>query len=242
MEYSGKILEIMQEEGVDVTNPDELLAAFQNERLMKKARKKGNQKGIPIGIIDAISGGIAGRLIGKTGTTIGGKLIRGTGEVVTQATLGMTGEVAGEISAGEALSPPDILAEGFGEVGAAIPPGAFNIYSMRLGDKNKAGAAKPPSTNNKIDLKQRILDNGATVTAEKNVQTGLYETTMLIGDNVIKKSEGFETIEQAEEVKQAMLDAIGDITQDKTIEYEGERPPALEAEQLEIELKEKSSS
>ena len=94
MEYTGKILEIMQEEGIDITNPDELLEGLRNERLMAKARKKGVLKGVPVAILDAVSGGVAGRLIGKAGTGIASKALRGTGEVAGQAFLGMAGEVA----------------------------------------------------------------------------------------------------------------------------------------------------
>ena len=229
MEYTGKILEIMQEEGVDVTNPDDLLNALQNERLMKKARKKGVQKGVPIAVIDAISGGVAGRIIKpalKTGK-VSSKVIRGTGEVGIQAGLGMSGEVAGSLSAGDEISPPDVLAEGFGEVGQAVPMGAVNIWNQSRLDPKQRDLSNIPKADNENQLKQDIINKGATVTNEFNSETGKYEVTLISDKKQIKKIE-FDTKEQAAQVETAMLDELSTIANDQTIEVEGDRPPVAE--------------
>ena len=231
MEYTGKILEIMQEEGVDVTNPDELLDALRNERLMKKARKKGIQKGVPIAIIDGISGGIAGRFIKpalKTGTKTS-KALRGTGEVLIQAGLGGTGEIAGSLSAGDEISPPDVLAEAFGEVTQAIPMGALNMWNQGRLDPGQRDLSDLPKADDKAQLKQDIINKGATVTNSFNPQTEKHEVILFSGNKQIQKYD-FDTKEEANKVETVMLDKLADIANDKTIKYEGEKPPSIDTD------------
>ena len=66
LEYAHSIMDVLREEGVDVTSPDQLYTATQDAEIMSKAREKGLKRGIPIAVFDAISGGVAG----KVGTTL----------------------------------------------------------------------------------------------------------------------------------------------------------------------------
>ena len=132
LEYSHSIMDVLREEGVDVTDPQVLADAVQDEEIMKKARSKGLKRGIPIGIFDAVSGGVAG----KVGTTIVKSVSKSAknqaakvlaAETLVQAGLGGGGELAGQVIAGEELRPRDIALEAFAEIGPAAPVMAYRL-------------------------------------------------------------------------------------------------------------------
>jgi hypothetical protein len=132
LEYASKFLETLQESGVDLSNPESLKKAFQDEKLLAEARKKGLQKGIPIAAFDLISGGIAGKIMSKPAKSIIGRVGQGIAEMGVQGGLGMAGEAAGQTVAGEELSAGSILAEGFGELASAptqAAVGSRTIYN-----------------------------------------------------------------------------------------------------------------
>ena len=62
MEYTAKLLESFEESGVDITNAMQLYAAFLNEELMVEVKAKAAKKAAPIAVLDAISGGLAGKI------------------------------------------------------------------------------------------------------------------------------------------------------------------------------------
>ena len=79
---------------------------------------------MPVAVFDAISGGIAGRLLLAVPKHVAAKLAAGGGEIVIQSALGASGEAAGQlVEKGEITSPPDILAEAIAELG----PGAAQV-------------------------------------------------------------------------------------------------------------------
>jgi hypothetical protein len=110
-EYGGKVLEELQGEGMDISDPNSIQTFFGNEELMGKVRDKALTRGVPVAAFDAISAGIGGKLGRVFGTKViteGGKVIgkqfaTKTGEALTelgvQAGLGAGGEVAGESGA-----------------------------------------------------------------------------------------------------------------------------------------------
>jgi hypothetical protein len=116
LEYSGKFMDTLKENGVDVSSPESLEKAFANPELMDNARTAALKKGIPIAIFDLISGGVAGKIL-KPGTTIARKIAKGAGEAGIQAALGGSGEVAGELASGEKINPAAVLGEMVGEIG-----------------------------------------------------------------------------------------------------------------------------
>lgn len=132
LEYSHSIMDVLREEGVDVTDPQVLADAVQDEEIMKKARSKGLKRGIPIGIFDAVSGGVAGK-VGKTIVKSVSKSARNqaakvlAAETLVQAGLGGGGELAGQVIAGEELRPRDIALEAFAEIGPAAPVMAYRL-------------------------------------------------------------------------------------------------------------------
>jgi hypothetical protein len=132
LEYAHSIMDVLREEGVDVTSPDQLYTATQDAEIMSKAREKGLKRGIPIAVFDAISGGVAGKVgttlvksIGKSATNRAAKVA--AAETLVQAGLGGTGEFAGQVISGEDIRPRDIALEAFAELGPAAPAMAYNL-------------------------------------------------------------------------------------------------------------------
>lgn len=116
LEYTSKILEVLKEAGIDITNKEDLISAFSNEDTMSRARELANKKAIPIALFDLVSGGLAGRIVTKPAKSLLAKLGKGAAEVGTQAILGGAGETAGQLTSGEKIQPGAILAESLGEI------------------------------------------------------------------------------------------------------------------------------
>lgn len=117
LEYSGKFIESLQEQGVDVQDPKDLKRAFEDDRIISNARSSALKKGIPIAMFDLISGGIAGKIASKPAKSLVGRIGQGAAEFGVQAAMGGAGETAGQITSGEQINPSAIIAEMVGELG-----------------------------------------------------------------------------------------------------------------------------
>tara|TARA_R100000458_G_C8278299_1_gene254290 strand:- start:523 stop:6357 length:5835 start_codon:yes stop_codon:yes gene_type:complete len=133
IEWSSEILNSFSQQGVNVKDPDELASAFTNEEINSKAQQEALEKGVPVAVFDAISGGIAGRTI---------KMARGLGltknltavgkEILQQAGLGGAGEALGQAVAldpeeGEQFNIPAIVAESVVEIGTGAVSGTIRL-------------------------------------------------------------------------------------------------------------------
>ena len=155
LEASGVALEGMQELGIDWKNPKVFAAAWTNESIRDKIQDKMVKKGLPIAIADAMTGMLAGNVMGvlnHTGNTVfkGGKLLDKAAwnaskgsvarfspiqrtrnaalEIGADSTLGMSGEFLGQWAAkepGEAWDFDAIAAEGVVGIGPGIAGAAF---------------------------------------------------------------------------------------------------------------------
>jgi hypothetical protein len=144
-EYYASIGDFFGQQGIDMSNPAELKAAFDNEQLMQQAREHARARGIPIAIFDALSMGLAGRIAkpvsGVVGKVTGGRRIgAGTvGEIGMQAGLGAAGEAGAQLaSEGEITDELDVILEGVAE----IVPGFAEAGVSRL-TRKKAGIPDP---------------------------------------------------------------------------------------------------
>jgi len=127
LEYSGKMMEVFQEMGVDTTDPKQLEDTFSDDAKVAEARSSALKKGIPVAVFDAISGGVAGRIVSKPAKTLVRKALLGTGEMAVQAGLGAGGEFVGQKVAGERTNWASVLAEALAEgyMGVAEAGGAI---------------------------------------------------------------------------------------------------------------------
>ena len=215
LEYSGKMLEVMGELGVNVEDPNDLARGFSDEKIMSEARELGLRKGVPIAIFDLVSAGVAGRFM-KPGKSLASKAIQGSKEVGTQAVLGSTGEATGQLSAGEEIQPSAIIAEGIAEIGQSAPSGATRLATQKFKsqklEKAKAKGLEAIETGQLRQLTDQDITNFIrSLTKEEAMEIGIAQETGKIevqselGKEMIRRDldmEKFpETLEELREAK-----------------------------------------
>ena len=125
-EYAATMEEMLNEHAQELggmTETQKYAYALTRQDWMEEAKKKAWKRGIAIGLFDAATAGLAGRLLG--GAT--GKLsaaARTAGEAGIQAGGGAAGEATAQVLTGE-YKPGDIIMEAFAE----LPTGAFEARS-----------------------------------------------------------------------------------------------------------------
>lgn len=125
-EYAATMEEVLNEHAQELggmTETQKYAYALTRQDWMEEAKKKAWKRGIAIGLFDAATAGVAGRLLG--GAT--GKLsaaARTAGEAGIQAGGGAAGEATAQALTGE-YKPGDIIMEAFAE----LPTGAFEARS-----------------------------------------------------------------------------------------------------------------
>ncbi len=160
METTGTFAELLQEElkekGLDFNRNDDIRKVFEDEDAMFSIRSKALGRGIAIGAIEALTGGIAGKIgaraIGGTRRAIAGAAVKGT---LVEAAGGAIGETAGMLAAGQELRGEEILLEGL--AGTVTAPGTIGLgylsgkqeYSVN-GKKIKGSEANGINTINEI--------------------------------------------------------------------------------------------
>lgn len=136
---SGKIIQTLSDEGVDVADKDSLIAAFSDEVKMSKIRKRALKYGIPIAVLDAISGGFAGKLVaGAAGKSLAKRTLAGFGEVGMQSFAGMTGEAGGQYLADGKLNRDEILLEGIAGLVTDVPEIASGVAMEKLKERSSS--------------------------------------------------------------------------------------------------------
>lgn len=99
-----KFMEVLQEKGVDASDPVQLMQALRNDDLLQEASQRSARYGAGIGLVSMASFGLLGRVMAPA--TMGGQaLSRGTREAISagvqipvQGALEATGELAGQIA------------------------------------------------------------------------------------------------------------------------------------------------
>lgn len=119
-EKGADIINSLREAGVDFSSKESIREGLSNPEQMAAFRQHAARRGLAVGLVDAISGGLAGKYAAGATTTLS-RIGRGAVEdLVMQPALGAAGEAVGAIAAGDEISGKELLAEAAGEIG----PGA----------------------------------------------------------------------------------------------------------------------
>ena len=97
--YSDTILEELQKSGVDMTDDKAIEAKLSDPEFYARAKKSGLAYGIPIAVFDALSMGLAGKLVSpliKSGASTPKVLAASAVELNNQGLLGASGEFSGQ--------------------------------------------------------------------------------------------------------------------------------------------------
>lgn len=119
VEYANTINEVVTESGGSTTDAFSIGRAMANPEVMEAAREKGLKRGIPIALFDALTAGVAGRLLAGATSSTGSVAARTAGELGIQAAGGAAGEATAQGLTGE-FNPGEILLEAFAEIPTAI--------------------------------------------------------------------------------------------------------------------------
>lgn len=178
-EYGSKILEELQNSGMDITDPNSIQSYFSDEGKLAPIREKALLRGVPIAAFDAVSAGIGGKLgrvfgseIIKEGEKVlGKKFATKTGEALTelgaQAVLGGGGEVAGSVAAGDEVNLKDVFAEVIGEVGT----GSIEVLQGKMADRaNQRKLIEAKANQDILNLSETLEQNNAPQTAQATTQ------------------------------------------------------------------------
>lgn len=215
---SGKIIDVLSQEGVDVTDRQSLIDAFSDEKRMSKIRERGLKYGIPIAAFDAISGGVAGKLVsGAAGKSLLRKTLAGFGEAGIQSLGNMAGEASGQYLSDGKLNRDEILLEGVAGLVTDVP----EIISGAAIEK-----LKTPSSNKKILAKQvAVLGN------EIGADDAKYNLNRDLANGIITPEEhekGVAFVEKAVEVNNKIPDYVQGLNRATSIELIDERDRLIE--------------
>lgn len=136
VEYGSTLQSVMDENGVDASDPMAIHAALNNPDLMDAAREKALARGLPIAAFDALTAGFAGKLLLGAKPTAGSAATRTAGELGLQAGGGAAGEATAQYATDE-FKPGDILLEAIAE----LPTGIVEIpanYRQAIGKATRA--------------------------------------------------------------------------------------------------------
>ena len=116
-ENNAKVMDVLREAKVDLTNPKAVLTALQDDELMSDARERARLKALGTTAVDMLGMGIAGRLL--VPKSVGAKPLTGTQreaanlavQFPVQGAIGAASEAAGQYAADQKISGGDVLME-----------------------------------------------------------------------------------------------------------------------------------
>lgn len=116
-EGNAKLLDVLREAKVDLTNPKAVLTALQDDALMDDARVRAARKAAGTTAVDVLGMGLAGKLLVPKG--VAGKTLSGTQreaanlavQLPVQGVIGGASEAAGQYAADQKVSGGDVLME-----------------------------------------------------------------------------------------------------------------------------------
>ena len=131
LEYSSSLMGSLRDAGVDITDADQLKAAFNSPEKMAEARSYGLKRGIPVAAFDMISGGMSGFFKPVANATKKQVFKAATKEVALQAALGGAGEATAQAIADGKLDGRQIAYEMVAEPFQAISSTAINYVRSK---------------------------------------------------------------------------------------------------------------
>lgn len=137
MEYTNAVLDVAGDMGYDMQDPEQVLAAFQDDEVWSKGRERGIKRGVPIAVMDMIGARVAGRVFkgGQTASTMGRIAKGGAERLVVDPLFEGAGEMAAMISAGDEVDMKEVYAEMGGAIGSKTPNMGLNILQDVRGTK-----------------------------------------------------------------------------------------------------------
>lgn len=191
-EYAARFLMGFNDAGVNVGNPDELIAAFSDSEKMIEIQAAASARGLTITAFEIITGGLMSKLRILRPGVKGAKAIN-IGARLTLESIGEgAGEAAGSYAAGDKITVKDVFSEMIGGFGLSSTQVAINEV-LQSGEEKRVVYGRSGGLMTESDIKQ-IKDD---LTAEQIPQA-------------MKKVENGKLLEKAINGDQKALDAYNE--------------------------------
>lgn len=122
-EVGGWIDEAMTKRGYDLTNPEDIKAAFSDSKFMEQVRGEALRKGLATSAVDAMFNVMAGKFLHGAAKGVAAKVEAGLQETAVQSVGEALGEAAGQAAAKKDVSQVDVnesILEGIQSLGQSV--------------------------------------------------------------------------------------------------------------------------
>ncbi len=109
IENASGAVEFLREQGVTISTPEDAVKVLENTELMQAAAERGLARGVVIGLMDALSGGVAGKVLMDSPA---GNMVA---QSLAQVLFGGAGEALAQHVAGQEFSWREVIIEGLAE-------------------------------------------------------------------------------------------------------------------------------
>jgi hypothetical protein len=131
-EYFSTIDEVITSKAEKLNSTDALYKVLTDEDALQEARDKAVGRGVPIAFFDALTAGLAGKLLAGAKPTVGSVASRVAGETVLQAGGGAAGEATAQIVTEGEIKLGEVLLEAVLELPTALVEIPGNYKSTML--------------------------------------------------------------------------------------------------------------
>ena len=132
LEYTNSILDALRENQYDLSDPSQVVAGLNDEKVMEDGRRIGKIRGLTIGAFNLIGGALAGRVFSASGLASAATraLAQGAERLVFDPVVEGTGELAAQVFSGQEINWKEVAAESIGGLGNNTPNAFINVYSQ----------------------------------------------------------------------------------------------------------------
>lgn len=180
-EYASSMADVLREAGANPERPEDVAFALRDQNIMAQARERALRRGVPVAAFDALSGGLAGRLVAKS-TGLGSFIGRSAAEMGMQGGLGAAGEAGAQRATGE-YQPGAIIAEGAAEVPGGVVETAIGSAGHRggkaTGERVDTGVGTPAPQDENAELLAMPPDQAVATLRERYGINGIRAKRVL---------------------------------------------------------------
>jgi hypothetical protein len=205
-EYAATLDEVLTSGGADMKDPNAVYKALTDDKLMAEAKDKALKRGVPIAFFDALTAGMAGKLLKGARPTVLSRSTRVAGEGVVQAAGGAAGEATAQALTGE-FKPGEILLEAFAEIPTALVEVPGNYRGTMLQAESAERSAKAFEKVQEFSRASKVRARSAETFGEwiDQVSQETDVTTVYISGETLKQS---GLAERVAEVSPSVRDQI----------------------------------
>lgn len=212
VEYGASISETLAESGVDMMDGHAVAQALRNPKLMAEAKERAAKRGLAIGAFDAVTAGLAGKLLINARRGVASAAWRTGAETGIQIAGGSAGEAAAQFVTGEEMQWGDIIVEGLAELPFSAVEARANYRSARERGQvrwiNEQLDIVRRSSAGSAALSEATIAAGNAMLAKRSPEDARAFAEAAGGDgNVYLDAEAARTLFQSD--WQVLVDAVG---------------------------------